>query len=456
MSFTSVNPATGLSFAVYSTHSSNDVESRIDAAFRAQRNWAQRSLEERINHMLELANKLEAHVEPAARLITREMGKPLTQSRAEVLKCASVCRYMAEIAPAVLSAEPVDAGFTSSMVKHEPLGVVLSIMPWNFPLWQFFRFAAPALLAGNAVLIKHAPSTMGCGMMAARLCHVAGIDQHLVADLRIEVDAVEHVIADDRVRAVTFTGSTQGGSAVAALAGTYLKKSVMELGGSDPYLICDDADLDTAVSMCVIGRTINSGQSCIAAKRFIVHESLASEFIDRTRQRFDALVVGDPMDDATEIGPLARFDLKEQLLQQVHRAQEAGARVVTTRGINDAMDEGFYVNPTLLVEVDAENPAFQEELFGPAATVTTFRDIDHAIALANASRFGLGAAVCSRDIDKARMIADRLESGTVFINGFVRSDARLPFGGVKQSGYGRELGRWGMLEFVNVKNVTTV
>lgn len=454
MSFTSVNPATGLSFAVYSAHTHADAQMRIDSASHAQRRWAALPIEERIGYMLELAGKLEAHVEPAARLITKEMGKPLAQSRAEIMKCASVCRYMAQIAPDVLADESVQADFTSSTIRYEPLGIVFSIMPWNFPLWQFFRFAVPALLAGNAVLVKHAPSTMGCGMMAVRLCHLAGIDEHLVADLRISIEDVERVIADDQIRAVTFTGSTLGGSAVAALAGKYLKKSVMELGGSDPYIVCDDADIDAAVEICVAARMVNSGQSCIAAKRYIVHDTIADEFIKRTAECFDHLVVADPMHHASQLGPLARYDLKEQLIKQVERACAAGARVATSRKINDTHDDGFYVNPTLLVDVSPSNPVAQEELFGPVAITHTFHDIDQAIALANATSFGLGAAVCSRNVENAQRIAARLECGTVFINEFVRSDARLPFGGVKQSGYGRELGRWGMLEFVNVKNVT--
>lgn len=456
MTFTSINPANGLPCATYSAHTAEDVEVRIEQAFRAQLVWAQTPLHERTAKVLVLAEVLERHCEPVASLITKEMGKPLTQSRAEVLKCASVCRYMAQIAHDVLADVSVDAGFTDSIIVHEPLGTVFSIMPWNFPLWQFFRFAAPALIAGNAVMLKHAPSTMGCGMMAARLCHVAGIPEDLVADLRIDVSQVERVIADDRIHAVTFTGSTQGGSAVAALAGKYLKKSVMELGGSDPCIICDDADMDRAVSMCVTGRTINSGQSCIAAKRFLVHESTAQTFIDRVRERFDSMIVGDPCNPATEIGPLARQDLKVAILDQTLRALQAGARVVTERGIDDSGLDGFYVCPTLLTDVDPSNPAFNEELFGPVATVTTFTSIEQAIELANATSFGLGAAVCTGNIEQARSIAQRLVCGTVFINDFVRSDVRLPFGGVKKSGYGRELGKWGMLEFVNVKNVTIV
>lgn len=456
MTFTSFNPANGLPCATYPAHEAEEVEARIERAFRAQRLWAQMPLHKRSARIIALANALERHCEPAARLITKEMGKPLAQSRAEVLKCASVCRYMAQIAPEVLSDQQIEAGFAQSLVVHEPLGTVFSIMPWNFPLWQFFRFAAPALIGGNAVLVKHAPSTMGCGMIAVRLCHVAGLPEDLIADLRIDVPLVEQVLADDRIHAVTFTGSTQGGAAVAALAGKYLKKSVMELGGSDPYIICQDAELDRAVAMCVTGRTINSGQSCIAAKRFIVHTSIAGDFVQRVAKRFDELVVGDPHDIATDIGPLARRDLKDLIIDQVSRAKQAGARVVTQRSLDNAERDGFFVSPTLLVDVEASNPAFTEELFGPVATVTTFDSMEEAVYLANATSFGLGAAVCSQDVSIAHEIARKLHCGTVFINDFVRSDARLPFGGVKKSGYGRELGRWGMLEFVNVKNITTV
>ena len=456
MTFTSVNPGTGLPCATYPAHTTEEVEARIEGAFRAQRLWAQMPLHERSAHIIALADVLERYCEPAARLITKEMGKPLAQSRAEVLKCASVCRYMAQIAPEVLADQQIEAGFAQSLVVHEPLGTVFSIMPWNFPLWQFFRFAAPALIAGNAVLVKHAPSTMGCGMMAVRLCHVAGLPLDLVADVRIDVAGVERVLADDRIHAVTFTGSTQGGASVAALAGKYLKKSVMELGGSDPYIVCQDADIDRAVAMCVTGRTINSGQSCIAAKRFLVHASIGDVFVERVSQRFDELVVGDPQDSATEIGPLARRDLKELLIDQVRRATQSGARIVTQRGIDATERDGFYVHPTLLMDVDPSNPAFTEELFGPVATVTTFHSTEEAVELANATSFGLGAAVCSEDAGLAQEIARKLHCGTVFINDFVRSDARLPFGGIKKSGYGRELGRWGMLEFINVKNITIV
>lgn len=454
MSFSSINPATGLEFAEHTQHSLAEVRERIELAFRAQQQWSTESLSDRIKIIHQLSNVLQQHAEPVARLITREMGKPISQSRAEVQKCASLCRYMADIASNELQDEIVHAGFTESLVTYEALGTVLAIMPWNFPLWQFFRFAVPALLVGNAVLIKHAPNTMGCGIMAARLCQLAGVPLGLVSDLRIEVNDVEHVIADQRIHAITFTGSTSGGAAVAALAGRYVKKSVMELGGSDPYIICDDADIDKAVMMCVTGRTINSGQSCIAAKRFIVHHSRLGEFVQRVAEEFDMMTVGDPMDPNVSIGPIARRDLKEALLQQVERACSHGALIATHRAIDDVPDSGFFVRPALIINVQAGNPVLQEELFGPVATVTSYSTIDEAVDLANNSPFGLGAAICSSDIKAAKLVARKLQCGTVFINDFVRSDARLPFGGVKLSGYGRELGKWGLREFINVKNIT--
>lgn len=456
MSFTSINPATGQTVATYFEHTPDQLNSILEGARIAQRAWAQQTLVGRIACVRAIADALERHVEPLARNITKEMGKPIEQSRAEIRKCAYTCRYLAEIAPHTLSSRNVDAGFTSSRVSYEPLGTVLSIMPWNFPFWQFFRFAAPALLAGNAIILKHAPTTMGCGILAARICAMSGIPVGLVADVRIGIEDVARVIADDRVHAVTFTGSTAGGSAVAAIAGRSVKKCVMELGGSDPYIICDDANIDLAVQMCVDGRTLNSGQSCIAAKRFIVHESIVAEFTQRISQRFDTMIVGDPMNPSTEIGPLARADLRDTLRDQVARACANGACISTSRCIDDVPDDGYYVRPALLVDVDQSNPVFFEELFGPVAAVTSFSTIDEAIKLANASPYGLGAAVCSTSTEHAATIAQQLECGTVFINGFVRSDARLPFGGVKQSGFGRELGEWGFYEFVNVKNVTIV
>jgi len=427
----------------------------IASAADAQHAWSEQSVADRVSVVVRLANVLDEYRDKAAEQITLEMGKPLSQARAEVEKCASVCRYMAIIAPSVLADEAINAGFRESCVRAEPLGLILSIMPWNFPMWQFFRFAAPALLAGNGVLLKHAPSTMGCALLAVDICRKAGIPEGLVSALLIDVPQVESVIAHPLVSAVTFTGSTKGGRSVAELAGRNIKRTVLELGGSDAYVVLDDADLDVAVNACVTGRLLNAGQSCIGAKRYLVHSSLHDEFVERTAHRFDAAIIGHPMDAATEVGPLARADLRQTLLDQVSESLLKGARRATHRSQDDVPSSGWYVPPMLLVNVDSANPAFREELFGPVATVTPFDTDVEAVRLANDSVYGLGAAVFSKDHARARSIADRLHVGTVFINDFVRSHSALPFGGVKQSGYGRELGRWGMLEFVNIKNITT-
>ncbi|MBU3678141.1 MAG: NAD-dependent succinate-semialdehyde dehydrogenase [Candidatus Kapabacteria bacterium] len=455
MTFISFDPSTEKIVAEFPEHAPNDVEKIIASAAAAQHEWSKTSIAHRAAVVVSLAKVLDDHRDMAARQITLEMGKPLPQARAEVEKCAGVCRYMATIAPSVLADEIVNAGFRESRVRAEPLGLILSIMPWNFPMWQFFRFAAPALIAGNGVLLKHAPSTMGCALMAVDLCRKAGIPDGLVSALLINVPQVESVIAHPLVSAVTFTGSTKGGSSVAELAGRYIKRTVLELGGSDAYVVLDDADLDVAVNACVTGRLLNAGQSCIGAKRYLVHSSIHDEFVERTSHRFDAAIVGPPMEASTEVGPLARADLRQTLLDQVSRSLTKGARVATHRTHSDVPSTGWYVPPMLLVNVDSTNPAFREELFGPVATVTRFDTDAEAVRLANDSVFGLGAAVFSADHNRATAIAEQLHVGTVFINEFVRSHSALPFGGVKQSGYGRELGRWGMLEFVNVKNITT-
>ena len=454
MIFRSIDPSTQTIVAEFNAHSHYEVAERVRAASAAQIRWAGQPLADRLVSIERLAGVLDARREQGAGIITQEMGKPLAQALAEVDKCVGVCRTMASIAPQVLADETIDAGFRYSRVVYEPLGLVLSIMPWNFPLWQFFRFAAPALLAGNGVLLKHAPSTMGSALFAESVCREAQLPDGLVTTLMIDVPDVERVIADPAVAAVTFTGSTAAGRAVAQIAGRHIKPSVLELGGSDAYLVLQDADLSVAVAACVAGRLLNTGQSCIGAKRYLVHRSLHDEFVARVTERFDSATVGSPLDPLTQIGPIAREDLRTTLLDQVQRALAAGARCATQRTMADMPARGWFVPPMLLVDVDPENPAFREELFGPVATVTPFDSDDQAIQLANDTEYGLGNAVFTRDTDRAMKIAARLQSGTVFINDFVRSHAALPFGGIKASGFGRELGRWGMLEFVNVKNVT--
>jgi succinate-semialdehyde dehydrogenase/glutarate-semialdehyde dehydrogenase len=455
MTFISVNPATESIISEMPAHTPQQVQGIIANANEAQRIWRRMSVSERALGVSRLADVIMQDLEQGAALITAEMGKPLSQARAEMEKSAGVCRIMASMGPMELADERIDAGFRESRICYEPLGLVLSIMPWNFPMWQFFRFAAPALIAGNGILLKHAPTTMGCAMMAEDLCRRAGLPEGLVAALMIDIPQVADVIADPMVSAVTFTGSTTGGKAVAELAGRNIKPTVLELGGSDAYIVLEDADMDQALEACANGRLLNAGQSCIGAKRFLVHTSIHDAFVSRLAQRFDSTIVGNPLDPTTEVGPLARADLRETILDQVRRAIGQGARLATQRSQQDMPAQGWYAVPTLLVDVDSANPAFREELFGPVATVTRFEDDTQAVALANDSDYGLGAAVFSADHARASQIAAELQTGTVFINDFVRSHALLPFGGVKQSGYGRELGRWGLLEFVNVKNITT-
>lgn len=469
--FASVNPATEEIVAEYSLHGHTEVDRIIDAAARAQVAWARRPFHERLHVLRAIGAMLEQHIDDAARLITIEMGKPIAQARAEVTKCAAACAYYADHAEEMLAAMPVASTYRRSDVRFDPLGVVLSIMPWNFPFWQFFRFAIPALAAGNGILLKHAPNTMGCALLATQMCHDAGVPEDLVAALVIDVPDVERVIADRRVRAVTFTGSTRGGAAVAALAGANVKKTVLELGGSDAYIVCDDADVLRAADLCVESRCINSGQSCIAAKRFIVHDDVADVFIDAVTERMAAHVVGDPMREDTTIGPLARKDLRDILADQVDRAVDAGAEIIRPHDerrnnivwpygwrpsnyvLNLGEATGWYFKPVVLANVRPGNPACTEELFGPVAAVMRVTSDAEAVAVANASRYGLGAAVFTQHEDRAEFFVRELQAGSVFVNDYVRSDVRLPFGGVKDSGYGRELGVFGLREFVNIKSV---
>ncbi len=458
MTFQSINPATGEVIAEYAAHTPSEARAIISRAHDAQREWASLNVAERTLVIRRVAQELEDHADRAAEMITAEMGKPLSQARAEVLKCRSVCEYLTTAAIAGLRDENISTEFASSVVHLEPLGLVLSIMPWNFPFWQFFRFAMPALAAGNGVLLKHAPTTWGSAQMAVDICHSAGVPKALVQCVMVDVPDVEAVIADPRVRAVTFTGSTAGGRSVGALAGKYVKKSVLELGGSDAYLVLEDADLDQAVAACVQQRCTNTGQSCIAAKRYVVHHTIAEEFQQRVVAAMADLVVGDPRDPATDLGPLARADLKDTLLDQVDRAIRGGARLYV-QGAQATLKElnvdgpGSYVRPGLLVDVLPGSVADQEELFGPVAAMIVVRSEEEAVQVANGNAYGLGAAVFSRDLNRAHRVAARLEAGTVFVNDYVRSDARIPFGGTKDSGYGRELGLYGLREFVNIKSI---
>jgi succinate-semialdehyde dehydrogenase/glutarate-semialdehyde dehydrogenase len=403
--------------------------------------------------MRNAAQVLRANAHDYARLMAREMGKPIGDGVAEAQKCALACDYYAEHAARFLASEPVKTEARKSFTTFNPLGVVLAIMPWNFPFWQVFRFAAPGLMAGNAAVLKHASNVPGCALAIEDVFRKAGFPDHLFRTLTIGSSRVEAVIEHPLVRAVTLTGSGAAGRAVAAKAGAMLKKTVLELGGSDPYLVLEDADLGLAAAVSARGRLVNSGQSCIAAKRFIVVEKVRREFEELFVERMSAAKMGDPLNDETDIGPQARHDLRDSLHRQVEASVAKGARVLVGGSIPDG--PGAFYPPTVLTDVQKGMPAYEEELFGPVASVIPVKDEEEAIATANDSVFGLGACVITRDVERGeRIAAERIESGCVFVNAPVQSDPRLPFGGIKDSGYGRELSSYGIKEFVNIKTVS--
>ena len=394
---------------------------------------------------------LDAERRELGRLMTLEMGKPYKAAIAEAGKCATACRYYAENAERFLADEPVRMESSKAWVAFQPIGVVLAIMPWNFPFWQVFRFAAPALMAGNVGILKHASNVPQCALAIEAIFRRAGFIDGAFQTLLIGSDAVEGIIADRRVAAVTLTGSEGAGRSVGSAAGKNLKKSVLELGGSDPFIVMPSADLEAAVSTAVTARMINNGQSCIAAKRFIIHEKIYDEFLKKFVARVSAITVGDPMDEKTELGPLATAAIRDGLDAQVKASVAKGARLVT--GGNKIERDGYYYAPTVLADIPSDAPAARDELFGPVASVFKAKDLTDAIRIANGTSFGLGASAWTRDDEERdRFVAD-IESGLLFINGMVASDARLPFGGVKNSGFGRELGEFGIREFVNIKSV---
>ena len=451
-SFVSIDPTTGERFADYPALDARQIDRALDAARAAFAAWQRVDVAERVAPLQRAAEMLEARTDAYALLMAREMGKPLREGRAEVQKCASVCRYYAAEAAAMLADQPRPSDAARSYVSPRPLGVVLGIMPWNFPFWQAIRFSAPTLAAGNTVLLKHAPSVTGCALALEALWHEAGVPEGGFQILLAELDQLPAVIADPRVAAVSLTGSSRAGRAVAAAAGAALKPCVLELGGSDPAVVLADADLELAVEQCAVGRLINAGQSCIATKRIIVSRPLRAAFEEALLARLARLRVGDPRDEATELGPLAREDLRDALARQVTQSVAAGA--VCRLGGQAPSGAGWYYPVTLLTDPPPGSPACREELFGPVATLIEAADEEDAIRLANDTAFGLGAAVYSRDVARAEAIArDRLEAGSAFVNAFVRSDPRLPFGGTKDSGWGRELGREGLLAFTSAKTV---
>ncbi len=454
MSWTATNPATGEDLDEYPEMSGEVMEEILEAAHRAQRAWRTTGFPERARKMTRAAEILRERSEDYARLMTQEMGKPLTEARGEVEKCAWVCEYYAENAEEQLASEPVDTPETeaSTYVAFRPIGLVLAIMPWNFPFWQVFRFAAPNLMAGNGGILKHAPNVPGCALAIEEVFHDAGFPPELFRSVMVDLDLTGRIIEHPLVRGVTLTGSVGAGKAVAAHAGGKLKKTVLELGGSDPYIILEDADLDATVETCVASRMLNSGQSCIAAKRFLVVEPLREEFERRMVERMSLAVMGDPMDEATTLGPQARPDLRDELHRQVRESVEAGARLLL--GGELPAGPGAFYPATVLADVEPGMPAYDEELFGPVASIIGVGDEKEAIRVANDTPFGLGGAVFTSDRERGeRLAVDELDAGACFVNAFVRSDPRLPFGGVKESGYGRELSPFGIREFVNIKTV---
>jgi acyl-CoA reductase-like NAD-dependent aldehyde dehydrogenase len=451
MAIESINPATEEVLASFEEHGEQQLDDALERAAETFRQWRLRPFTERAQLMHAAARTIRSDADRLASLITLEMGKPIAQSKGEVEKCAWCCEYFADNAEAFLADVVKPSAATESYVAFDPLGVVLAIMPWNFPLWQVFRFAAPALMAGNVGILKHASNVPQCALAIEEVFQKAGFPPGAFQTVLVPGGKALRLIDDPRVAAVTLTGSEEAGALVAEASGRALKPAVFELGGSDPYIVLEDADVEAAARVAIDARFQNAGQSCIAAKRFIVVDAVADEFQERFRNGIEELAVGDPMDASCRIGPLAKDDLVDTLQEQVRRSVGAGAEIVT--GGQRLDRRGYYYAPTLISNVKPGMDVFSEETFGPAAALIRAGDADEAVALANDSRFGLGAALWTGDVERGKRLAREIESGSVFINGMVASDPRLPFGGVKRSGYGRELADFGIREFVNIKTV---
>ena len=451
MSIQSINPATGEVLKTFEPYSITQVEQALQEASKAFKRWRVTSFDERAVLFHRAASYLRDHKEELARLATLEMGKPIVEAEAEVEKCALNCDFYADNAERFLADQPIETNATSSYVEFQPLGVVLALMPWNYPFWQVFRFAAPALMAGNTAVLKHASNVSICALKIEHIFEESGFPQGIFRTVLVPGAETGSLIADRRIAAVTLTGSDVAGVAVASASGQVLKKNVLELGGSDAFIVLEDADLDGAAQMAVKARFQNTGQSCIAAKRFIVVESVAKAFEQKFVEAAKQLTLGDPLQRETQIGPMARGDLRDALDQQVSTSVTMGARVLL--GGRPLEGRGYFYEPTIITQVTTEMPMFCEETFGPAAAVIYARDGEHAIELANESDYGLGGNLWTSDIERGRRLARDLESGGVFINGMTASDPRLPFGGIKRSGYGRELSSYGIREFVNIQTV---
>ncbi len=451
MAITSINPATGKPIKTYDEMTAEQAAAAVAQTHETWRTWRATSFAERAKPMKKTAELLRKRKDELAKLMAAEMGKPIAQGVAEVEKCAWVCDYYADTTEVHLAPEVIETEAAKSYVAFEPLGVVLAIMPWNFPLWQVYRFAAPALMAGNVGILKHASNVPGCALVIEEIFHQAGFPEGAFRSLLIGNAQVRAVIEHPLVRAVTLTGSTPAGKAVASQAGAVLKKTVLELGGSDPYVVLEDADLDQAVQICVNSRLINAGQSCIAAKRFIVVEPVRATFTDRFVALMKTKRMGDPLKEGTDVGPQARHNLRDDLHKQVLASIERGAKLLC--GGEVPSGPGAYYPPTVLADVKPGMPAYDEELFGPVAAIIGAKDEEDAVRIANDTIFGLGAAVFTKDTERGERVARKLEAGSTFVNSAVASDPRLPFGGIKESGYGRELGSYGIKEFMNAKTV---
>ncbi|MBI2638352.1 NAD-dependent succinate-semialdehyde dehydrogenase [Candidatus Peregrinibacteria bacterium] len=451
MKLQSVNPATEELLGEFPGMTFETALEWTKKARAAQKSWSQKSIQQRCVFLKNLAKALRSHLEESSKLMTLEMGKPIGQSRLEVEKCAWLCDFYAEAASGFLAEELVKTDAKKSYVRFDPLGVVLCIMPWNFPFWQVFRFAAPALAAGNTVVLKHASNVPQCALKIEEIFREAGLDEGIFKTLLIDSATASRLIETDTIDAVSLTGSTQAGALVAQQAGKNLKKCVLELGGSDPFIVLADADVEFSCKIALQARTINTGQSCIAAKRFILEKSIAAEFEKKLIEHFKTLKIGDPMDPDVNIGPLAKKEIRDDLYGQVKDAISKGAKVLA--GGKSMPGKGYFFEPTLLTNITPNMAVYMEETFGPVMSLFIVENADEALRLANNSEFGLGASIWTKNIELAEKMAAQIESGAVFINGMVKSDPRLPFGGVKKSGFGRELGKFGIREFVNIKTV---
>ena len=451
MSMQSINPATGQTIQSFPTYQAEEINAILNLVDSAQIDWAELDLEQRSIYMRNLARIFRQRCDEYANLITEEMGKLLKEAHAEIEKCAIGCEYYADHANVFLADEEITSDATRSLVVYQPLGTLLCIMPWNFPFWQLIRAAAPAMMAGNAVVLKHASNVPRCALALEDAFREASFPANTFRTLMITAAQAEAVIADKRIAAVTLTGSCAAGRKVAATAGQHLKKCVLELGGSDPFIVLDDADIEFTVTQAVTARFQNMGQSCIAAKRFILVDTIADLFVARFKTQVNQLRIGDPKADSTGIAPMARIDLRDELHAQVERSLALGARLVTGGSILGT--KGAYYTPTILDQVQPGMPAFDEELFGPVAAIIRVKNAQDAIKLANQTPFGLGASVWTHDAASGQAVARKIHAGCTFVNGIVKSDPRLPFGGVKESGYGRELSYHGIREFVNTKTI---